>query len=62
MTSTAYFQSKDIVKKTVKMPPPMALGGISLEWFKQGSHNFPHLLGTVSVTNLPDMMSLAASG
>ena len=43
------------------MPSPMALGGIFRERFKQESRNCTRLLGTISLTNLPYMTSLAAS-
>ena len=44
------------------MMPPMALGGISGQRFKQGAGNFMGLLMTIAPTNLPDMTSLAVSG
>ena len=39
-----------------------ALGGISPERFQQLSQNFAYLSGTIDLTNLPDMTSLATSG
>ena len=39
----------------------MALGQISQEQFKRRQQNYKHLLGTIGITNLPNMMSLAAS-
>ena len=49
-------------RKRSKVPPPTALGWISGEQFKRGSRNFTHFSGTASLTNLPDMTSVAASG
>ena len=48
-------------KKLSKMLPPLILDQISWERFKRGSRNFTALSGTTSLTNLPDMSSLAAS-
>ena len=44
------------------MSPPKALGRISPEWSEQESRNITHLPWTISLTNLPDMTSIAASG
>ena len=49
-------------EKDLKMPPLMASGRISPEWYKRGSQNFTHLSGTANLTNLRNMTSLAASG
>ena len=60
---TSYFWMAFIkVRTTVEMPPPTALGRILGERFKRAQQNFTHFLGTVSLTNLPDMTPLAASG
>ena len=50
-------------KKLSKMPPPMALGGISRDRFTQRSRNFTHLSETIPINlaNLLDMTSLAAA-
>ena len=39
-------------EKRTKIPPLAVLGGISGEWFKQGSRNFTHLSRTIGFTNL----------
>ena len=49
-----YFQSEVILKKSSKIPPPTASGGISGETFKRWSQNFRGLSGTIGPTNLPD--------
>ena len=59
---TNYSRSEVIVVKQSKIPPLMALGGISWERFKRGSPNFTHLSRTISLTKLLDTISLAASG
>ena len=43
-----YFWSETKAKNLSKMPPEAASGGISLEWFKQGSPSFKMLSGTTS--------------
>ena len=50
------------LKNQPKMPHPTALGRMSPERFKQEFQNFTLFLETVSLTNLPDMTLLAASG
>ena len=51
------------MQKLLKMVPPVALGRISPEQFTARIMKFyMHLLGTVGLTNLPDMTSLAVSG
>ena len=49
------------VKKRSQMLPPTASGRISREWFKQGLQSVTSLSGTIGLTNLPDMTSLAVS-
>ena len=49
-------------KKTSKMHPQAASGGILRERFKRGSPNFTRFSRTTGPTNLPDMTSLVASG
>ena len=44
------------------MSPPTASGRISEKQYKRGSPNFKHFSGRTSLTNLPHMTSLAASG
>ena len=48
--------------KRPKTPYPTALGGIYPERFKRGPRNFKHLSGKATPINMPDMMSLDASG
>ena len=62
--SSQKFCQKFLQKKTSimpKMPPPTALGVISLEQFKRGSQKIIHLSGTISPTKMPDTTPLAAS-
>ena len=57
-----YFRPNIILRKSSKMPPPTASGGISRERFKRGSRNFTAFSGTIGPTSIPDMTSLALSG
>ena len=59
---TNYNSRQLLRKKTAKMLLPTTAGGISREGFKRGSRNFTGLSGTIGLTNLPDMTSLAISG
>ena len=44
------------------MLPRRTSGGVYREWLKIGSQNGTRLLGTIGLTNLLDLTSLAASG
>ena len=46
-----YFRSEVNAKKLSKIPLPTASGGISREWFKQGSRYFAHFSKTICFTN-----------
>ena len=60
---TSCFLSEVIAQKPLsKMPLPTASGGISRERFKLGSRSFWRLSGTIGLTNMLDVTSLAASG
>ena len=48
--------------KSSKIQPSVASDGISRERFKRGSWDFTHLSGSITLTNMLDMTSWAASG
>ena len=56
-----YLQSEVVANKLSKMPPLMASSGISWERFEWLPRNFTYFSGTIGLTKLPDMTSLAAS-